>query len=194
MLKLRSLLAVMIVAAPTLLWPTALHAEPASPGDTECLYPSPTDRFGLTVYTDTPIDLFDVSPLSAGRYLDWQAFETPSQPNGLHYYQMIRVWENGYRPNGQTLQRIVVANPGALWIIGNEADVIWQDNTTPEAYARHFHDVYTTIKAIDPTAKFVSNGLVQISPLRLAWLNRVWDTYRSLYGTDMPVDIWNTHT
>ena len=80
------------------------------------------------------------------------------------------------------------------WIIGNEADVLWQNNVSPEAYARHFHDVYTAIIAIDPTAKFVSNGIVQVSRLRLAWLERVWNTYRSLYGTNLPVDIWNIHT
>ena len=194
MTKFKSMLMILIVVLPTLLGPTALHAEPAGPDDTNCLYPSPADRFGVTALPDLLIDSFDIAPLSAGRYLNWRATENPLQPAGLHYYQMIRVSENGYYPRGEALRRIVQANPGARWIIGNEADVLWQDNVTPEAYARQFHDVYTVIAAIDPTAKFISNGIVQVSRLRLAWLERVWNTYRTLYGTDLPVDIWNVHT
>ena len=89
---------------------------------------------------------------------------------------------------------IVRANPGSTWLIGNEADVLWQNNATPEAYARNFHDAYTTITAVDPTAKFGSNGVGQVSRLRLAWLDRVMASYRSQYGTELPVDVWNIHT
>ncbi len=194
MTKLKSLFLILIVVLPTLLWPTTLHAQPAGPEDSNCLYPSPTDRFGVTVFTDQSIDSYNVTPLSAGRYLHWQTNANPSQPAGMRYYQLICVWEDGYSPNGETLRQIVQANPGANWIIGNEADVLWQDNVSPEAYARHFNNVYTNIVAIDPTAKFITSGIVQVSRLRLAWLERVWNTYRSLYGTDLPVDIWNIHT
>lgn len=194
MTKFKSLFAILIVVFPTLLWPTALHAQPEGPDDTNCLYPSPTDRFGVTVYADQSINSYDVTPLSAGRYLNWLAQESPSQPAGLRYHQMIHVSETGYYPSGEALRLIVRANPGARWIIGNEADVLWQNNVTPEAYARHFHDAYTEVVAIDPTAKFITSGIVQVSRLRLAWLERVWNTYRSLYGTDLPVDVWNIHT
>ena len=173
MTKLKSLFVILIVALPTLLWPTTLHAQPAVPDDTNCLYPSPTDRFGVTASADQSIDSYDVAPLSAGRYLNWQAAISPLQPAGLRYYQMIHVSETGYSPSGEILRQIVQENPGARWIIGNEADVLWQSNVTPEAYARHFHDAYTAIVAIDPTAKFIINGIVQVSRLRLAWLERV---------------------
>lgn len=194
MTKFKSILLMLIVALPTLLWPTVLHAEPAAPNDTSCLYPSPTDRFGVTVIPDLPLVLFDVTPLAAGRYLNWRAGLSPLQPSGMRYYQMINLSENSYDPKGEALKQIVRANPGSVWIIGNESDVFSQDNVTPEAYARHFHDAYMDIKSTDPTARLVSNGLVQVSRLRLAWLDRVWSAYRTLYGTDIPVDIWNTHT
>jgi hypothetical protein len=32
-------------------------------------------------------------------------------------------------------------NPGRLWLVGNEPDVIWQGNSTPAEYARAYHDI-----------------------------------------------------
>jgi hypothetical protein len=32
-----------------------------------------------------------------------------------------------------------------------------------------------------------------MTPLRLAYLDRVWNFYRSLYGQEMPVDVWTMH-
>jgi hypothetical protein len=34
---------------------------------------------------------------------------------------------------------------------------------------------------------------VQATPLRLQWLDAVLDTYRALYGTSLPADLWNIH-
>ena len=45
-----------------------------------------------------------------------------------------------------------------------------------------------------PQRSLSATVFVQVSRLRLAWLERVWNTYRTLYGTDIPVDIWNIHT
>lgn len=166
----------------------------ADPDTTNCLYPSPTDRFGITVRGDQNISWFDVSPLTIGRYLNWRWDMYPEHPNAMEYYFMVRVRENHFWPSASLLRMIARNNPGGTWIVGNEADVVHQDNTTPAAYARHYHDIYTIIKQADPTARVVANGIVMVSPLRLAWLNQVWDTYRSLYGSDMPVDVWNVHT
>lgn len=194
MTKLKSILPAVILAVTTVLGPATALAQPAGPEDSNCLYPSPTDRFGVTVFHDQSIDWYDVRPLSAGKYLDWQARLSPSQPSGMRYYHMIHVSESAFYPSDDTLRQIVRANIGSTWMIGNEADVFWQDNVTPEAYARHFHDAYVTIREIDPTAKFASNGVGQVSRLRLAWLDRVLSAYRTLYGTEIPVDIWNIHT
>ena len=181
----------LLILAVSLVMPSVAWAEP---GDTNCLYPSPTDRFGVTVFGDQQISDYNAAALKAGRYLNWRADLAPTHPAAMDYYYMVRVYENGYWPSGETLKAIVRNNPGGTWIIGNEADVVWQDNTSPESYARAFHDVSNLIKEIDPTARFVTSGIVQVSPLRLAWLDRVWDSYRSTYGVDIPVDVWNIHT
>ena len=186
MTKLKRLFAILIVVLPTLLWPAALHAQPAGPDSSDCLYPSPTDRFGVTVFSNQTIGQYDVSPLAAGKYLDWHANASPLQPNGMRYYQMVHTGETEIYPRGEALRKIALANLGATWIIGNEADVLWQDNVTPEAYARDFHEIYTTVTSVDPTAKFVSNGIGQVSILRLAWLDRVWNCL--LYTSPRPRD------
>ncbi len=192
MRKLMSLVTLAIVALSTFLVspPTVL----ADPDTTNCLYPSPSDRFGVSVYANQQIDDYDVTPLRAGRYLNWRADLAPSRPNAMSYYFMVRVNETGHLPPADQLQTIALNNLGATWIIGNEADVIWQDNTSPAAYARAYHSAYTAVKSVDPTARFVISGVVQVSPLRLAWLNQVWDSYYLNYGVEIPVDIWNIHT
>lgn len=184
------LLMVMVIST-SLVAPSSAWADPDT---TNCLYPSPTDRFGVTVFGEEEISWYDVSPLTIGRYLNWRSDLSPQHPNGMYYYFIIRTSETGHWPAGEFLQTIVRSNSGATWIIGNEADVVWQDNTSPAAYARAYHDAYTTIKSTDPTARVVANGIVQVSPLRLAWLEQVWTIYRATYGADMPVDAWNIHT
>lgn len=169
------------------------QVEPAAEAAAEaCLYPSPNERFGLT--TGHPIDRYDVGRLAAGAYHNWAADRSPAHPNDMHYRPLIRLSAEGYSPSGRALARAVAGNPGATWLIGNEADTIWQDNLPPEAYAQRYHDVVTAIQALDPSARFAANGLATVSALRLEWLERAWQAYRRLYGNDMPVDVWNVHT
>lgn len=94
----------------------------------------------------------------------------------------------------------ISALPGATWIIGNEPDRGpspggggAQDDMQPEMYARAYHDVYTYIKNRDPQAKVAIAGLVQITPGRLQYLDKVWAEYNRLYRQQMPVDVWNMH-
>lgn len=105
------------------------------------------------------------------------------------------------------LGALVDANPGALWIVGNEPDRgpdpdnpndpncsnRVQDDTYPEWYAQGYHDVYHFIKQRDPLAQVAIAGLVQVTPGRLQYLDRVWETYVNKYHTPMPVDVWNMH-
>ncbi|MEX1019310.1 MAG: hypothetical protein WDZ49_06605 [Litorilinea sp.] len=110
------------------------------------------------------------------------------------------------RPGLSAIRSIALARPGSLWLIGNEMDRIdWgdptanppffghQDEMLPELYAKAYHDLYTYIKGIDPTAKIAIGGIIQPTPVRLQYLTQVWDTYFSTYQTTMPVDVWNTH-
>jgi hypothetical protein len=93
---------------------------------------------------------------------------------------------------------IAQANPGSLWFIGNEMDRRdWngggQDEMLPALYATAYHDLYHLIKDVDPSAQIAIGGVIQPTPCRLAYLDVVWETYATLYGDHMPVDVWNIH-
>lgn len=188
--------------------------------------------FGLTssslgVYTD-------VVDLGAGWYLDWRVRRDPERPGGMDYVQMIRVhqklscgqWYHSdrnlcpyaepldyvFRPNQSDIEAAATANPGSLWLIGNEMDRIdwayceeWngshcdvvayngQDEILPETYAVAYHDLYAIIKAVDPTAQVAIGGVIQPTPVRLDYLSAIWDHYSETYSETMPVDVWNVH-
>jgi hypothetical protein len=121
-----------------------------------------------------------------------------------------------YSPDRLTLEAAIRANPGSLWLVGNEIDRrdwsecteylsdgvtckpgslahVGQDEILAETYAVAYHDLYQIVKSIDPTAKVGIAGVIQVTPLRIQYLTKIWDTYRSLYGSDIPVDVWNIH-
>jgi len=173
-------------------------------------------RFGFGK-TAQPLESYDpalLAQLRAGMYLDWQTIVQPPRPNGIEYVQMLRVkqvktdsrYDAPYRvpytytvwPAWEKLADCVRANPGALWLVGNEMDrVDWdaghQDECLPEVYAGVYHEAYTRIKGWDPTAQVAIGGVCQVTPLRLEYLDRVLAAYRTRYGTRMPVDVWNVH-
>ncbi len=92
------------------------------------------------------------------------------------------------------LGSIVDNHPGAIWLIGNEPDrKFWQDERLPEQYAHDYHDLYEFIKGRDPTAQIAAGNIVQPTPIRLAYLDRVLAEYQQAYGQSMPVDVWAIH-
>jgi hypothetical protein len=129
--------------------------------------------------------------LNSGWYFDWGWHISPSRPNGIEYAQLLPVrsaftdWDN--------LRAAVLANPGALWLIGNEPDVYNQEDCMPWVYARRYHDYYEFIKALDSSAQVANGAIVQATKLRLQWLSDVWREYQTLYTETMPVDVWNIH-
>lgn len=181
----------------------------------------------ISVYTD-------VTTLGAGWYLDWSVRVEPERPANMDYVQMVRVHQKlacgqryhsdrnvcpyvtpldyVYSPNQATIEAAARANPGSLWLIGNEMDRIdwaycteWedahcktvaysgQDETLPETYAVAYHDLHAIIKTADPTARVAIGGVIQATPLRLQYLTAIWDHYQAIYSTTMPVDVWNVH-
>ncbi|MDW8068357.1 MAG: glycosyl hydrolase [Anaerolineae bacterium] len=140
-----------------------------------------------------PISGYNTIPLRLGWYLDWQAHAHPYRPGGIEYVQMVRLKGGALRPDVETLAVIAQTNPGSLWLIGNEPDVKWQDNTDPSTYARLYHEAYTAIKLADPTARVAIGGGSQPTPLRLRYLDAVLAAYREQFGTEMPIDVWNVH-
>jgi hypothetical protein len=127
--------------------------------------------------------------LQPGWYLTWGTSMNP----GGNFAQMVRVPRGQIVPKLEIIAQIAQTNPGALWLVGNEMDVIWQDNATPEQYAAAYHDVYATLKQADPSSRVAIGGITEPSPLRMQYLDRVLQVYRDRYGQEMPIDIWNVH-
>jgi hypothetical protein len=138
-------------------------------------------------------DSYRWGPVLPGWYLSWSVVPRPILRDGVQFAQMVRVHGDGFAPDLKVITATARANPGSLWLIGNEPDVLLQDNVTPEQYAPTYHKLYTAIKAIDPRAQIAVGGVGQPTPLRLAYLEQVLQVYRDLYGTKMPVDVWNVH-
>ncbi len=158
------------------------------------LYTRPTDRFGVGVEPDFgPITDYDVASLHIGWYCNWDTSLTPLRPGGIEYAQLVSTHEGSPWPPLEELGPLVDANPGYLWILGNEPECIWQDDCTPQQYATVYHDLYAFIKGRDATAKIAIGGVVQPTPLRLKWLDQVLAHYQAAYGQAMPVDVWNMH-
>jgi hypothetical protein len=176
---------------------TATIALPAPAASATPLEPvNLRSRLGLGVprkVTDVQFDAALAQQLGMGWYLDWHMDAAPLEVEGLEYAQLYAM-----RPPNLPLQRariaeVMAANPGALWLAGNEPDVMWQDNQTPEAYAQLYHQFYTFVKTLDPSAQIAIAGVSQVTPLRLQYLEAVLAAYERLYGQPMPVDVWNVH-
>lgn len=196
---------------------SSLAARPdlaSKPGLSAGLAPAAADppncRYGAVAY-GRQLNL--LADLRIGWYLDFNVHQ-PAANVAAEFVQTVRITQtkegctylDGYNvkpPLTETgLGAAVRANPGNLWIIGNEPDrgpnpgecsPRIQDDTYPQVYARAYHEVYHFIKERDPSAQVAIAGLVQVTPGRLQYLDLVWDTYRRLYGADMPVDVWTMH-
>jgi hypothetical protein len=159
--------------------------------------PSPSlystrDRFGFGAALPG-VEQYDVEQLHAGWYLDWSAHLAPARPQGMEYVQMVKVGGGKASVGSQDLERIARTNPGSVWLIGNEPDVLWQDDLAPPEYARVYHDLYGLLKSADPTCQVAIGGVSQPTALRLQYLDLILDAYRDLYGQMIPVDVWNVH-
>jgi hypothetical protein len=162
-----------------------------------------------------------LAALRFGWYIDWHAAPPERLPAGLDYVPTLRIKQWKVQPNGdlvrvcpdcayatpytytlsldiQQIETLASTHPGLMWLVGNEIDsrdtgVSSQDEILPELYAQAYHEVHAIIKGADPSARIANGSLAGITPLRLKYLNRIWDTYQALYGEKMPVDVWNIH-
>ena len=158
------------------------------------LYPSPASRFGVGLDAKlADITAYDVASLHVGWYGDWKTRLQAPRPDGVEYSQLIWVGKGSIYPSLAELGSQVSANPGALWLVGNEPECLAQGNNTPAQYAEAYHQAYTLIKQRDPTARVAIGAVAQPTPLRLEWLNQVLSLYQEAHGTPMPVDVWNVH-
>lgn len=170
---------------------------------------APICRYGVSSWYQA--DLPYLQQMRVGWVLDFGVRMNRTLPPGVEYTPVVRMVQDkdpltgarlpSYRILTQPLNDapgglgpIVTANPGTLWLIGNEVDrVYWQDDLEPALYAEAYHEVYHFIKARDPSARIAISGLVQVTPGRLQYLDIVWQAYLDKYGVPMPVDVWNMH-
>jgi hypothetical protein len=136
---------------------------------------------------------YDVAQLGAGWHISCQRGEDPVTAAGMECAQLVGTTGGVSASDIASLREIAAHNPGRLWLVGNEPDVIWQVNATPEQYARLYHDVYEALKEADPTCQVAIGGVSQVTPLRLRYLDEVLAAYANAFGIPMPVDVWNIH-
>ncbi len=166
-------------------------------------------RYGVNNLTGRSSNQW-ISTLGAGWWIDfsWEP-KGPTVPSASEHYPQIRIRQNrvgdtflptyvvtpalNFSEDG--LGTAVLNNPGHIWLVGNEMDVdnITQDSMMPDMYAQAYYDVYHYIKGLDNNAQIANAGLSMMTPGRMQYLDIVWDTYQTLYGEPMPVDVWNMH-
>jgi hypothetical protein len=170
--------------------PGAAAGPPSEAGREDSL--SPGHRIGFSA-PQSDVAAYDVARLGAGWYLTGLSEEPVGAPADLEFVPLVEVVGSTFSPGRRELRALARERPGALWLVGNEPDVIWQDNATPEEYARVYHDVYSALKAADPTCRVAIGGVAQVTPLRLRYLESILAAYQERYGEPMPVDVWNVH-
>ena len=173
-----------------------LPARAASDGPAE-----PLCRFGVNHHAGVALNSLPLGALNAGYFIDYLA-DTADSPPGMQQLRMVRFNQPDKEsthytttPSLAAVAALAEAHPGEIWLAGNEPDRrIYQDDMTPAAYARAYHDLYQAVKGADPTAVVVAGNIVQASPLRMQYLDQVLAAYRARYGSAMPVDVWGIHT
>ena len=178
-----------------------VEATPSTPTQAPTDKPEPTVPPGLfslrqrvgVVAPQLDMARYNVERLGAGWFLTGSTEPGAPVQVDMEFAPLVQVLGATYSPDAETLQGIARTRPGALWLVGNEPDVIWQDRATPEEYAQVYHEVYTALKSADPTAQIAIGGISQVTPLRLRYLDGVLSAYREKYGEPMPVDVWNIH-
>lgn len=103
--------------------------------------------------------------------------------------------------NDATLRYWLRRYPGLLWNIGNEIErgpdpgqtSSTQGDTHAEVYAQAYKEIRDFILRYDPTARTAFAALVEVTPLRLVYLDRAWQAHIDLYGHAPEVDAWAMH-
>lgn len=154
--------------------------------------------------------LDDLNMPADSLHYDWNGLHTDTlcqmcRPN--HYYNFIgipvRWW--GYDELTGTINdpiqfdQWVLANPGKIWIIGNEPDLGSQDGLTREQYAHMYKTYHDFISQRDPTARFCIGAITGGSTTAalnntIAWYQYVLNHYQNTFGQPMPIDLWNIHS
>ncbi len=170
---------------------SASQMAPLAATDTPC-------RFGITSVLGS--QGYDIASLGVGSYLDWGAATNPSLPEGVEYIRVLRLREDAYPQTLSSLPAMVQANPGGVWVVGNEPDTIYefQDALFAEVYADRYYQIAHLIRQLDPTALIGFGPIVQPTPIRIRYLQRAWDRLSvdagGYDGASRLVDFWSIHS
>lgn len=176
----------------------AAEPAPVAPASTHT-DAAPLCRFGVNGLPHDTVADADLGQLRVGWYQRYTTVMTPTAPVDVHFAQTIRLKQTGattYQatPSATQIAQVANANPGSMWLIGNEPDRrYYQDDLEPQVYATAYHDLYTLLKAADPTARILAGSIVQATDVRLRYLDKVLAAYKQTYGEPMPVDAWSIH-
>lgn len=160
---------------------------------------APLCRFGVNGVANDAVTDADLGQLRVGWFQRYTTVMTPTPPADVQFAQTIRLKQTSatdyqVSPSTTEIAQIATANPGSMWLIGNEPDRrYYQDDLEPQVYATAYHDLYMQIKAADPTARILAGSIVQATEVRLRYLDMVLAAYRQAYGEQMPVDAWSIH-
>jgi hypothetical protein len=155
-------------------------------------------RFGITSLSGS--NAYDIAGIGVGSYLDWGAGSNPSLPSGVEYIRVLRVRDDLFPQTRDSLPAWVGANPGGVWVVGNEPDTTYgsQDALTPEVYADRYYQLATIIRNMDPSARIAFGSVVQPSPIRLRYLERAWNQLVADAGSSAAasalIDFWSIHS
>lgn len=174
-------------------------AQPVAPN--QQVLPATGDcRFGGTFSgwsSNAVISTYDFPSIGMGYYLNWKREKDRSVPGYIRYMPVLNVNDESFPAIISALPALVAANPGAIWIGGNEPEDRGMDHVTPEAYAEHFYQYAQVIRSADPTAKLAFGTIVMPTKLRLMYLEFAWNRLIALAGSQSAasalVDIWAPH-
>ena len=94
------------------------------------------------------------------------------------------------------------ANPGRTWLVGNEPNVIGQDDVATAAYADFLAASAQAIRAADPSARMVGPNVLNWDKTcdgcpgyrsGHSWSDEFLRVFRQKYGA-LPLDAWGMHT
>jgi hypothetical protein len=154
-------------------------------------------RFGIGVVKG--LSGYDLSLIGAGSYLDWGTYRNSQVPSAIQYFHVVGVSDRIYARSLTELPARLIANPRAIWIIGNEPDseVTFQDNITAEVYAQRYYELASIIRASDPNAVIGFGTIIQATPIRLYYLKKSLEHLDSLTGnrsaTAAIIDVLTIH-
>ena len=147
---------------------------------------SSTCHFGISVISNW--NDVDLSTLGVGNFLDWgrnrDTAVIKNVAENIDYYRVLNLFDKNYAALKLELPGLVAKGYGAAWIIGNEPDseVTYQNHISAETYGQRYFELANIIRQNDPTAKIGFGAIMQVTPIRLYYLDLALNQLAQLAG------------